>query len=348
MSGKKIHQQEEHIMRYLRNQMTEAERHAFEWEMQRDPFLAEAVDGFLNTDPDLISDDLADIRKQIQNPKRNRRIIWYAAASILILIVSSVVLFNMRENLISSVSENKIQEEVIPKVDSTNEQTEIKQSVAVVPKKDLEKQEDSINNELVIEDAETAYVASKEVTNTAIPVVEKMTSYLSHSEIMKGKSDTLGVVRVSQAAPKAPSQVQLNLVDNLPDTGKSELSEVVVVGYGTQKKTSVTGAVSSVKSKPLADGKAYPKGGWKAFEEYLKTELSNPKIGRPGKKTIVRLSFVVTESGEKMHFNILRSEDELYSNEAIRIIIDGPGWVPEVKEKTRQSSVVKLKLVFEP
>jgi hypothetical protein len=126
------------------------------------------------------------------------------------------------------------------------------------------------------------------------------------------------------------------------------LSEVVVVGYGTQRKSSVTGSASSVKAKQIVDGKASPAGGWKAFEEYLKAELSAPETGKPGEKTIVRLSFVITETGEKEQYQILKGKDETYTKEAIRIVRDGPAWMPEVREKTPQKSVVKLKLVFKP
>ena len=129
---------------------------------------------------------------------------------------------------------------------------------------------------------------------------------------------------------------------------KSELNEVVVVGYGTKRKSAITGSISSVASKQIIDGKAFPVGGWKAFEEYLKTQVLAPKVGKPGKKTIVRLSFAITETGEKVDYEILKGDDETYNKEAIRIINEGPVWIPEVKGKTPQKSVVKLKLVFEP
>jgi hypothetical protein len=129
---------------------------------------------------------------------------------------------------------------------------------------------------------------------------------------------------------------------------KSALSEVVAVGYGIQKKSSLTGAVSSVRSKQTIDGKATPVGGWEAFNEYLKKELQTPKIGSPSEKTIVKLSFVVSLTGIKEQFEILKGENDLYNKEAIRIITDGPAWIPEIKNGNPEISVVELRLVFQP
>jgi hypothetical protein len=126
------------------------------------------------------------------------------------------------------------------------------------------------------------------------------------------------------------------------------MSEVVVVGYGTQKKSSITGAVSSVKSKQVVDGKATPASGWEAFNEYLKTELQTPNIGSPPEKTIVKLSFVVSPTGNKEQFEILKGENDRYNEEAIRIITNGPAWIPEIKNGNPEISTVELRLVFQP
>jgi len=359
MSGKQTYQQEEQIRRYLQDRMTEAERHAFEREMQRDPFLADAVEGFSDADSSLIFTDIADLRNRTEKPKKNRKFIWYAAASVLLLIVSSVILFNMQENVIPIVSESKIQEEV-----KIREKTKVEKSVTTPQRQPIsvetqpEKEITIVENELVIEDLEmesNLADENKAINSTSlIPAEEepKQTTYQAAKkvEFVKTAKNThesfIPNPMVIDSSVAASGKLEKKADAMALDSEK--LEEVVVVGYGIQKKLNLTGAVSSVKPELIVDGKASPAGGWEAFNEYLKTELQTPDSGSPTEKTMVRLSFVISSTGEKEQFEILKGKNDRYNEEAIRIIKDGPAWNPEIKRKTPQRSVVKLKLVFEP
>lgn len=360
MSGKQTYQQEEQIRWYLQDRMTEAERHAFEREMQRDPFLADAVEGFSGKDSNLVFTDLANIRNRVEKPKKNRRFILYAAASVLLLIVSSVVLFNMQENVIPVVSESKNQEEVKITEKTTIEKSAIKAPQQIISERTRQEKEITIvENELIVEDFEMKSNLVDE--NNAINSTELISvneeapketpqhgRKVEFSKTVANSSESIVVstpiiLDSSKAAPaKSVKKADAVMLDS------EKLEEVVVVGYGIQKKSSQTGAVSSVKSKQVIDGKASPVGGWEAFNEYLKTELQSPNIGSPSEKTIVKLSFVVSSTGNKEQFEILKGENDRYNEEAIRIITDGPAWIPEIKNGIPEISVVKLRLVFQP
>jgi hypothetical protein len=355
MSGKQTYQQEEQIRRYLQDQMTDAERYAFEREMQRDPFLAEAVEGFSASDADLVFADLTNLRARLEKPKKNRIFIWYAAASVLLLVVSSVVLFNWQENVIPVVSENVIQKEAKPKEIRNKETTNTKfTSPTVVPKEnkqdevvvaDNESIDEMVVSETEMESVSVTSLATTDSGSSAVP--ETIETQIVAEETIQ-LADSTAKTSNTEVSSVTAQQAQLKEAESMFAKKKSELNEVVVVGYGTKRKSDMTGSVSSVASKQIIDGKAFPVGGWKAFEEYLKTQVLAPKVGKPGKKTIVRLSFAITETGEKVDYEILKGDDETYNKEAIRIINEGPVWIPEVKGKTPQKSVIKLKLVFEP
>lgn len=72
----------------------------------------------------------------------------------------------------------------------------------------------------------------------------------------------------------------------------TSLSEVVVVGYGTQKKTNVTGAISSVKASELED---VPNG---RIEQALQGRVSGVTImqnsGQPGSPSTLRIRGITT------------------------------------------------------
>jgi len=94
MSKDQRHIGHEDFRRYLENRMNEQERHAFERELQKDPFLAEAFEGYEQVDPSTFETDVLDLkqkigRKKSSTPKR----VWYAAASILLLITAGTLFF---------------------------------------------------------------------------------------------------------------------------------------------------------------------------------------------------------------------------------------------------------------
>lgn len=359
MSGKQTYQQEEQIRLYLQDRMTEAERHAFERELQRDPFLAEAIEGFSGKDSNLVFTDLADLRNRVEKPKKNRRFIWYAAASVLLLIVSSVVLFNMQKDVIPVISESKIQEEVKITEKTTIEKSAIKAPQQTISERTRQEKEITIvENKLVIDDFEmktnlvdennainsTELISVKEEAPKETPQHGRKVEF---SRTAANSSESLVSTPVVLDSSKAASAKSVKKADAVI-LDSEKLEEVVVVGYGIQKKSSQTGAVSSIKSKQVIDGKASPLSGWEAFNEYLKTELQSPNIGSPSEKTIVKLSFVVSSTGNKEQFEILKGENDRYNEEAIRIITDGPAWIPEIKNGIPEISVVKLRLVFQP
>src|SRR5690606_36646376 len=79
------------------------------------------------------------------------------------------------------------------------------------------------------------------------------------------------------------SQTTINL-SMAPDI--STLSEIVVVGYGTQKRSSVTGAVSSVESEEIS-ALAVP-----SVQSALQVRVASVNItnnGAPGSNPILRI-----------------------------------------------------------
>lgn len=92
-----------------------------------------------------------------------------------------------------------------------------------------------------------------------------------------------------QEAIKGRENIDVNLI---PET--QDLKEVVVVGYGTQKKSVVTGAISSIKAKDLEN---VPNG---RIEQALQGKVSGVTIaanaGQPGSSSTIRIRGITTFS----------------------------------------------------
>ena len=86
-----------------------------------------------------------------------------------------------------------------------------------------------------------------------------------------------------------------NRIDVKLKVSEQSLQEVVVVGYGTQKKSVVTGAISSVKAKDL---EKVPNG---RIEQALQGRVSGVTIaassGQPGSSSTIRIRGVTTFGG---------------------------------------------------
>ncbi|WP_372647656.1 carboxypeptidase-like regulatory domain-containing protein [Draconibacterium sp.] len=116
MSSKKNHIDKELFRRYLANEMTDAERNAFEKELQKHPFEADAMDGYESVSASKFEYDLNDLSQKIANKKRKNGIPYLAAAAtILLLITSGIIWMQLNKNhpidKVSEVKTEKVEEE---------------------------------------------------------------------------------------------------------------------------------------------------------------------------------------------------------------------------------------------
>jgi len=141
---------------------------------------------------------------------------------------------------------------------------------------------------------------------------------------------------------KAETLVKVNepVAISLQEDNKS-LNEVVVVGYGAQRKRALTGSVTTIRSKEIKDtlsgtgqllqGKvaglnietASPVDGWIAFREYIiKENRYNHELK---KNESVELEFNIRRN-KPTNIKIIKGLEDKYNKEAIRLLKDGPKW----------------------
>jgi hypothetical protein len=143
---------------------------------------------------------------------------------------------------------------------------------------------------------------------------------------------------------------QLTLRGNTPpqdvvlESQQGKLKEVVVSGYGTQRKKTVTGSVSKVPSETLKiyEMNAEPVNGWTAYNEYLqknkRTTLPDDKASDATGEVIVL--FNVGRRGQLSDFTIEKSLGKSQDAEAMRLIKEGPAWKLTKGKKSKARVVV--------
>jgi hypothetical protein len=117
------------------------------------------------------------------------------------------------------------------------------------------------------------------------------------------------------------------------------LSEVVVVGYGV-KKNEIASEEQPGYTPPQ------PVAGSQTFKKYIEENIHNPTSLKKGDKEVVIINFAVKKTGAIGEIKILRSPGIEFSNEAIRLVKEGPEWKPAELNGETTDDIVRLRIVF--
>ena len=126
------------------------------------------------------------------------------------------------------------------------------------------------------------------------------------------------------------------------------LNEVVVIGYDADKEAYATGAVQKVKldKEEFKYSGAEPEGGLEAFKMYIEEQIRFPVGDTISKREVVVLKFNVALDGSISHILTLRSPGIQFTEEAIRLLNEGPSWNPAKNESGTTEDVVRMRIVF--
>jgi hypothetical protein len=127
------------------------------------------------------------------------------------------------------------------------------------------------------------------------------------------------------------------------------LNEVVMVDQGIQPSAMPAGGYTTDQMKEHEDqrsGPAQPSGGFKAFKQYMEASIKYPDVESTAERAVVILRFTVKPSGDLTSIIPLRSPGEPFTQEAIRLIKEGPSWNPAFNDDGKIEEIVQLRIVF--
>ena len=342
------------INRYLNNKMSNKERYEFERLLERDPFLADALDGISNFRVSDVEKDLnaIDILSGKKRKKINPVVYLFVAAGFLLIIVS-VFLFQNKDKKQVISSENIEQQNRVAKRDT----------LLFAEQVDTSKVDSS---GILIAEVKSSDVEEAQASN-ASKIMHKNST---ESQPEKGKTigrkvkrDTILVV----PQKVAPIQVdEPEIVDQLAKTeivtGEMETNDDSIsqaknvtikteesTGGGNDQLDESLNEVAEVKARPGLNAKTQPLGGRELFDTYLEENLQYPQSADQKKREVVRLKFMVSVSGVPNDFSIIKApENNDFSNEAIRLVKEGPKWSPAIKDGIPVEEEVTLRIIFKP
>ena len=118
------------------------------------------------------------------------------------------------------------------------------------------------------------------------------------------------------------------------------LSEVVVIGYG------VAGTDTDEEAARTGYAPPVPVSGKADFDRYIQDNLKRPDEATAGQRVVVVLGFWVHKDGSTDSITIIRSPAKRFSEEAIRLIKEGPAWKPAEENGKPIEDEVRVRIVF--
>lgn len=373
------------LLDYIRGARKGKEAHRLEKEAMRDPFLADALEGYSRVGNGA-DEQIEELRRRIRARavrKRNHAVVWSIAASLLIgVCIGSYFLF--QEKPLSDEARMAMEQAVHPKPLSVYEEEKKDELAEAVikdsagPSKKLISE--SKKKKMLAPSSEVPQIMTQELMEEALEAtIDDEPSAMDKKMVMRAsvandssfnaKVAVVGKVRGKVTDPSGEPLVgatvrvkgtnQGTISDEngdftLKTDGNRELSvdyigyesvvlpvdttkdlliamnvddatldEVVVVGYGSQPKSSVIGAITSLKMS----GTPQPSIGRKAFRRYLKENLVHPSDKECARaKGKVILTFRVDKDGRPESINVKKGLCASADKEAIRLIEEGPDW----------------------
>jgi len=191
-------------------------------------------------------------------------------------------------------------------------------------------------------------------------LLDGINSYLSDINKIQGNVDTL--LKVKSSSSKDIVEIKLDTIPAKKINKRNlqnKVDDVAVVSYSSVD----TGGVSTVFVAPKIQKNADPQknnepifyttqkpaespAGWSTYlMNNLDRDLPYRNKAVTGKYT-VRLSFVVNQNGDVE--NVIAENDPGYgtAKEAVRVIQNGPKWIPAEQEGKKVNSLVKQVIIF--
>ncbi|MCU0473227.1 MAG: energy transducer TonB [Bacteroidales bacterium] len=333
------------FINYHKRDMTYLQRNAFEKKLQKDPFAEEAEEGFSEISPEEVKSDLILLEKKLKvRSSRGSRVIYYriAASIAVIMVISSVFILTERNRPKERKAEIALNQ--IP--------LEIPESKAIIlpevlPSENLQLPERTTEKQKASLDKKVRSVASQQ-SDELVPVSGIATE--NSAGVSESKDDVNPVTDSIRIEPKkflAAAEAEVREKDDL---AAPALNEVMVTGYGVSKSSKTAAATAEVVTKAENEKVGYtppsPENGKDNFDKYIEENIRKPASLIEGERAVVVMSFSVMSSGVIQNIKIIKSQGQEFSDEAVRLIKEGPRWKPAEDNGEKINDEVRMRIIF--
>lgn len=340
-----IHLTTEELAAYSQGYLSNREMHRLELHLINCELCNEALDGIAGIGETTLQNSLSNIRAKTET-KSSRRISitgkqWMAmAASIALIAVVSIIFYLLPKGDDTIIAEKPPeQEELLAVEDSSLKDKETKDSLQRIAQRD-----DSL---LALADIPAPQITAKEVQT--IEVEEEQAKDLGVADLPLEVTELTTVDDTTFLAE--------NIIEDL-ETEESKTEEDQVIAARSKKTVAPTAGaeIPAEREAFTADAKldtasdyqaAGPVKGRRSFERYLKRNLKYPDAAKESKiEGEVILVLTINTFGSITNVDVVQSLGYGCDQEALRLIREGPQWVPGTMNKTAIDDKVMVAVPF--
>jgi hypothetical protein len=344
MSDKYKHSERlEETLRYLNDAMTNEERYSFEREIERDPFMQEAFEGLSGIKSSEIDRDIRGMN--IFTGKKRKsffivKVLAYAAGFALIVSLGLWALQNIdfskkQTAEVKEESENILfNEPYKPATTATIDSTALVDSAKVVLA-DAGLNQSKTGGDL------TGKANGLPAEKSAFSKTDQVTS----KDLNKKKLAAKGAAE-QMSTQKVQEPVSTNKESE--SVGSETSASATTVSDAQQQNNEDIKEVENALKRPGVNADPEPLGGSTLFRDYLDKNAKYPGGIQNAKKEFVKVKFKISKVGQPFNIVVEKSPDQEFSQEAIRLILEGPKWSPEIKDGIPVEGEVSVKINFKP
>ena len=237
------------IRRYLQHKMTPQEMHDFEKALMNDPFLADALEGFSESDNALAEKHLFEIESRLKNEKQEGRVVsmplqkaawWKVAAVVLVVATCGVLTYSVvtkkgDEKNIAQQMPSSEAKEMAAKTDSIGPAEKPLAQVEVLPKR-VPVKKHKIGSPIIREEKE----------EPSVPALTMQMKADTPRTAMTDKSEEVSALMHQNARATAALNAPANFnADNAAESKKMAMSSAV-------SKYEFEGRIADADNKPVA------------------------------------------------------------------------------------------------
>jgi len=315
------------VGRYVRGEMSQREENSFQRRLLRDPFSDEATDGYSGISQKEAVKDLEHLKKKIRERVRpKQKILYYriAASIAAILVLGSVTVLILR-----SRSQARLADLFIPA-----------QNIEAF--KPAQGTDSAITDETIQPDTEQNIPETGNQQIAMNQLIQAQRSDVSITDVQSQESALVAEAREAEAFLNNSGAAAQG-----SDSAVKMTDAILTSGYSTSRNMTAAPVRNETDAvEPLPDAPSQPADGQENYTKYIKENIRRPAVTESMENAVVVISFQVLSTGTIDSINIINTPGDEFSDEAIRLIKEGPSWLPAVKNGQKADDTVTLRVVF--
>lgn len=321
----------------------------------RDVFEEEASEGLGRLSREEAEEDLRELKARMDRRLRKPRVIWLpAAAAVVILLVASAVyvsLFRDRGDELPGIArseESKVGTGKDVLADKLKADTALIAMSEPIHKQEIsfdlsETSSGSVAGRRAAESksARQAEMADRDVmAAVAEPDEEMVDEMISAPE----KNEISEVVVVMAVAEEEVAEEVI--VEAIPMMQKAAEKADDTAKEKAAARPAAAGQEAGVQGAVMPDREASPVGGREKFSEWVALNIRYPKEVEPRERQVIVVVFRVRADSTIYNMKAERTAGDLFTQEAFRLLREGPEWQPAIRNGQVVEEEVKVSIVF--